>query len=114
MKRHSENSEKMAFLKVALGSEREDLHFLIRRQLVISVQDDSNKRSLFFSRTTFLKKCSPSWDNSCEIFNRKGGDGEGKLPGRNIVNFPLSCPQGWGHCGVRTRFSSTLVSYLVT
>lgn len=45
MKRHSENSEKMAFLKVALGSEREDLHFLIRRQLVISVQDDSNKRS---------------------------------------------------------------------
>lgn len=48
MKRHWDDREKREFLKVTLGSECEALHFLTSRQLVISVQDDSNKKSRFF------------------------------------------------------------------
>ena len=48
MKRNWEDREKSEFLKVILGSECEDLHFLTRKQLVISVQDDSDKGGWFF------------------------------------------------------------------
>lgn len=47
MKRHWDDREKREFLKVTLGSECEALHFLTSRQLVISLQDDSNKKSRF-------------------------------------------------------------------
>lgn len=48
MKRYGDDREKREFLKVTLGSECEAIHFLTSRQLVISVQDDSNKKSRFF------------------------------------------------------------------
>lgn len=116
MKRHWEDKEKREFLKVALGSECEDLIFWQEDGSLFQSTMTLTRGADFFSRTIFLEKCS--YLETIHVRFLAGREVTGKEKSQEEVLLPslspIPYPQGWGHSVRRPKFNATLASSLVT